>query len=447
MKIDALLRQGLSARATGDSGDLLTVILEAAAAKPQRRPFLWTPRATNRRLLMLGLVALLLAAMAGAAAMGSWILRPTPAPIPQIQAHVNGEILAHGEGCELVALDPVTGSHHRLFAGVPDCYPTMSYYSLAWSPEGERLAFGYGFFCGGCGSEEATRAIAGKIEGIWVLDPASGQATHLVTLSPVLFDPVGVSWSLDGTRIAYVSDHAVWAVSAAGGSPTRASPAASLTDMFVWSPDSEHVAFVSGPGTRFDVETARFDGSDHRTIFEVSNETIEGIAWSPDGRSIIVSTSGNPGALRILATDGSSSTTLLQFSADVRPLSPRWSPNGDQIAFARVTGLLGPDTAQGTSQLDLMVMAAAEGDARVLYHAPWPVESLSDLAWSPDGMELSFSLLRAAPSDTEPRPAGSGVYVAEVAGDGTAAMLLPLPEIDAIVKPARGPAWQPLPAS
>ncbi len=60
--------------------------------------------------------------------------------------------------------------------------------------------------------------------------------------------------------------------------------------------------------------------------------------------------------------------------------SPRWSPDGLHIAFART---LGPDEEGGV----WVIPSDGSGDARAV--CEWP-DGISELGWSPDGGRLAF---------------------------------------------------------
>lgn len=67
---------------------------------------------------------------------------------------------------------------------------------------------------------------------------------------------------------------------------------------------------------------------------------------------------------------------------------PRWSPDGQQIAFART---LGPDAQGGV----WVIPSDGSGDIRRV--CEWP-DGISELNWSPDGTRLAFVARCADPS-------------------------------------------------
>ena len=84
-------------------------------------------------------------------------------------------------------------------------------------------------------------------------------------------------------------------------------------------------------------------------------------------------------AIWVAAVDGSSPPRRFT-SGEKRDSSPRWSPDGSQLAFTSSRG------EEKTSQL--YVISTEGGEARKLTDLK---EDPSDLAWSPDGSQIAFS--------------------------------------------------------
>ena len=105
----------------------------------------------------------------------------------------------------------------------------------------------------------------------------------------------GIRWSPDGTQIAYISNRAkdqdVYVVSSKGGDARQLTQKTNEWDEFrwypVWSPDSKHIAFVSGRSDYY---------SDDLWIVDATGENLQKLTtgiwvmanpvWSPDGKSI-----------------------------------------------------------------------------------------------------------------------------------------------------------------
>ena len=425
MNVDQLLQRGLAERARGDSGELLTQVIRAAETIPQQRRSAWNAGALSRRLVIAGVAMIVLAGLIGAIVLG---LRP-PNPVLPFVPHANGEIVAQGDGCSLVAVDPSTGQSRPFFAGVPNCFH-YSGYELIWNPTGTLLAFNYTFNCGGCASAEAKAAIAANVDGLWVLDPASARLRQLGRGAGDL------AWSPDGLQIAYVNNSEIWVVSVAGGPARQLSAAATVNTHPTWSPDSHELAWIAEVSDQPGVMVLDVNGGAPTRVFDATGGMIAGIDWARDGRSIVVSTDIGNGTLRVVDPAGSGSIDVSLPRGATIPYARR-SPDGSRIAFeAVVTAPDSPTTPTTLLSAEVWTMAADGSDRRRLFAAASPLDALSDVSWSPDGRFVIFSVI---PIDGTNLVAGAS-YVAAEDGSGFRRVGDIAPwAFDGV------PAWQPLP--
>ena len=154
------------------------------------------------------------------------------------------------------------------------------------------------------------------------------------------------------------------------------------------------------------------DGSERRRLTEIEpagNDAAGSMspAWSPDGMQIAyaaqigtVEEDQRLTEIYAMRADGTGVRRLT--TNDVLDGSPSWSPDGERIAFIRIT-----EPGTGSARSGVVVMDADGGDEVQITRTAWPNFDLSP-AWSPDGSEIAFT--RAAPSagSDDPRAA---IYV------------------------------------
>jgi Tol biopolymer transport system component len=169
---------------------------------------------------------------------------------------------------------------------------------------------------------------------------------------------------------------------------------------------------------------------------------ITGLEWSPGGDTLAVLTSpvqptdGRPlqgASLTVIRLDDGSQTALFIEPDGFDLSSPRWSSDGDRIAFVRAG--VAPD---GVARFDIMTMAADGSDPQPSLSDPISATAttkVSNLVWSPDGRYLTFSV------------GGVDNAVWVVSADGQDQTIIPgVAGTYALTDMAAAPAWQPIPA-
>lgn len=186
------------------------------------------------------------------------------------------------------------------------------------------------------------------------------------------------TWSPDGARVAFArrigmrtriytmlaSGHGTHAL-AAGTSP-------------LWAPDGKYIAFQHGAA----IGVVRPDGTGARTL------TVDGSspAWSPDGQSLVFVRDGgvwvvdvdNGGSRPLIANVPAHDSDDPAERCTPTARSPRWSPDGNTIAFI----------ATCRSFDGVLVVGSDGGAPRTIFELEFEGD---ELVWSPDGRFLALS--------------------------------------------------------
>ena len=265
-----------------------------------------------------------------------------------------------------VAAAPATtrGGDARLV--VPDSGPKP-----AWSPNGAQVAFAE------LGGQPGARS--------WRLVVVGADGTGRRQLLDLGRDaPHSISWSLDGSRLAYDAfstadqDAAVSTIAAAGGQPTRVA----LGWAPSWGPGNR-ILFVQRAGDNGDnrMVVVNADGSGRAELppcpeAEIGSCVDSHPDWSADGGKIAFDTiRGELSAVWTMSADGSNLRVLTSFTDEAG--HPRWSQDAAQLVFVRYGG----DASSGG---DVVIMNADGSAGRVVVKDG----SFPDL--SPDGRTIVF---------------------------------------------------------
>src|SRR2546421_11700813 len=238
--------------------------------------------------------------------------------------------------------------------------PTI--YSLAWSPEGLRLAS------------------AGVGTAVRVWDAATGQDISIYTgHSGLLPDVWALAWCPDGKRIASACSAAsldktvhVWNAKTGSGILRYNSSYGLMPNFSVlslaWSPQGDRIASTCGDKT---IRLWNATTGKPISTFKTSSDSVSDVAWSPDGRYLALA-NGNSTA-EIL--DSSTGRILLTYKGHNKKLRYiAWSPDGSLLATA-------------SNDTTVQIWEAANGTCLYTHqeHAAWTTA----VAWSPDGTRIA----------------------------------------------------------
>ena len=225
-------------------------------------------------------------------------------------------------------------------------------------------------------------------ENIWSQSPSGGEARQLTSFSDgrVLFPRISAATDF----VVFERDFRIWSLQLPSGSPSpiaislrgaAQSPTPehlSLTNGFsslALSPDGEKVAFTAR-GEVF-AASASDGGSAQRVTTSAAAESE--VVWAPDSQRIAY-VSRRDGAPSLFLFDFGSMTETRITGGDDVDITPRFSPDGTQLAYAR-------------NSRQVRVRDLDSGDDRLLAESQlWvhPFTLPEPLTWSPDGSWLAW---------------------------------------------------------
>jgi dipeptidyl aminopeptidase/acylaminoacyl peptidase len=332
MNTDELLKRGLMQRAAGNADGFLEQIVGAVGAAPQRRALPWHVPARPRWLLAFALLALLVAALAGAIAIGSRPPKPSPPSGPMSRYHHNGSILvmSGGQPVQLVAIGagaPATPVELPAVDGVG---------RISWSPDGMQFAYSL---------PDAVRP-----DAVWIADLATGSTRSIFECAPSLGRCIP-AWSPDGTEIAVSRGAYVLLLTPDGATIATLSLTAGPIAALVWAPDGSRLAIATNGfavGATSTVYVVNRDGTRLHPLIDAAapRTAIFDLAWAPDGTRIdFINTStwddksGWKLTLAGIDPDGTHRADIADaggcFCLGLNPSGLAWSPDGTIIALGK----------------------------------------------------------------------------------------------------------------
>jgi DNA-binding SARP family transcriptional activator len=241
----------------------------------------------DRRLIIAGLALLLVTAVLAAAV--AWALNgragqeaSAKATIPIAAQTSGGKFVDVCELANPTAICVTDAATRRYRSISPDLDPGHVGPGLSWSPDGKRIAFD-------AGSDPAVGVMDHKLYTMG----ADGSDLKQITSGDT--HDAGPAWSPEGEWIVFAREETLWKIRPDGSEPTHlwGQPGEVRVMGIAWSIDSQRIAFLS---TSLDMTTSegtvlrtiKPDGTDARMVYTL-DEVLHGgsLGWSPDSEQIV----------------------------------------------------------------------------------------------------------------------------------------------------------------
>jgi Tol biopolymer transport system component/DNA-binding winged helix-turn-helix (wHTH) protein len=296
-----------------------------------------------------------------------------------------------GGGADLVVIPALGGAERTIatifLAPIPQDVRPIS--NLSWTPDGRWLAFG------------GTTSPNGP-KGIWLIAVDGSEQRRLTEVSGGVLSDHSPVVSPDGRHLAFLrvrtlGRHAIFLVPltsdpAPNGTPHQLTADEYSVQGLAWTPDGRELVFSSGGHLGF-LRTARIPVVPHATRapepeFLTFGEQATGISIAGTGR-LVYSAQFRDTSLYGLALTGTPATpvALAAFSSTFDEHTPDYSPDGKRLAFA--------STRSGTEEIWI-----ANGDgSNPLQMTSMGGPQCSNPDWSPDGRTILFNSRRTGSAD------------------------------------------------
>jgi hypothetical protein len=218
----------------------------------------------------------------------------------------------------------------------------------------------------------------------WRICVMDADGANVTVLTDSEGDATTPAWSPDGEHIVFVSNcdgnREIYVMEANGSYQVNLTNHPADDWMPSWSPDGERIAFVSYRDGNWEIYVMGADGSDVIRLTEDENDDWTP-SWSPDAAEIsFCSTRDGNWEIYVMGSDGSLPIRLTEHIEN--DIAPTWSPDGQWIAFE--------STRFGNSEICIM----DRNGEQVRNLSNNPMANDHGPSWSPDGSRIVFYSIR-----------------------------------------------------
>ncbi len=224
----------------------------------------------------------------------------------------------------LYVMDATGGNQRRLLD-----FPVIDF---GWAPDGRRLFFISAYESPDRNSPEILNGSSNPLAYVYVLDTQTGEVNRL----PGSGRNCSAAWSPDGTRLAVGfgigEDCGIYLMNPNGGPGERLTDGTTIEFRPAWSPDGKAIAYVAYPKNDADAKDSGVFviAADGTGKTRLADQTVSYVMWSPDGSMLLLQSANSA---RLLDRNGQKQVLLLAVAGLRTIANAVFTPDGGRIMF------------------------------------------------------------------------------------------------------------------